>query len=322
VLGPLLGLWLPHLMCYLGFSILLQVTSGNEVADGSRWQSVAIAASYVIPLCAASFGLFREMRVLAARDHETMARSMTMPERQGALLAAQLTQIWDTLTGGRTEPPRLICQPSFGVLAHAYDNEDGQTIEVSAGLAGRAVHADPLALSILRHEVAHLVHGDLPAVRRHSAVAGAAIVSIDVALAICVVTALAVIIMTDLRQFPFPATAGNIVAVHLAITLAAVIVTIPLVLGRFVLRRYAGFIVALVEMRADVSAGIWGDGLQAFSGRLERDPSIRATTVRDVGLAISRRSLVICRRRRGPPCCRILADSPPRNWGTSRPRLP
>ena len=35
--------------------------------------------------------------------------------------------------------------------------------------------------------------------------------------------------------------------------------------------------VALTEMRADVAAGVWGDGLRAFSERLASDPTVRAT---------------------------------------------
>ena len=289
VLSPLLGLWLPYLRFYLSLSVLIQVQAnsvGKEVSDGSAWLFVAMVASFVAPLGAASFGLWRERRRLTTADKEAIAGGMKIPERQGPILAAQLKLIWDELKGGKISPPRLVCLPVLKeVHAHAYDNRDGQTIEVTASLASRVVRADPLAISILRHEVAHLVHGDLPAIRRLSIIAGAAIFSTDVAVAICLLATTVIVAVMDFGKFPLPATVANIVSVHLAILLAAFIVTIPLLLGRFILRRYAGFIFALIEMRADVSAGIWGEGLEAFSNCLKNDPSVSATTIRDIGLA-------------------------------------
>lgn len=282
VLSPLLGLWLPYLRFYLSLSVLILVQAnsvGKEASDGSAWLSVAMVASFVASLGAASFGLWRERRRLTIADKMVIAGGMKIPERQGPILAAQLKLIWDELKGGKTSPPRLVCQPFFGVRAHAYDNRDGQTIEVSVGLASRVVRDDPLGISILRHEVAHLVYSDLPAIRRLSIIAGAAIFSLDVAVAICSLATAVIFVVMYVGKFPLPVSA------YLAISLAAFIVMIPLLLGRFILRRYAGFIIALIEMRADVSAGIWGEGLESFSKRLRNDPSVPATTIRDVGLA-------------------------------------
>jgi hypothetical protein len=53
--------------------------------------------------------------------------------------------------------------------------------------------------------------------------------------------------LTDLGTFPLPATIWNIVAVHAAIALGALNVIMPLLLGRYAIRRYAGFSIALVE---------------------------------------------------------------------------
>ena len=189
------------------------------------------------------------------------------------------------MSGGRADCPRLVCYRNFKVLAHAYDNQNGQTIEVSVGLASRAVRDDPLALSILRHEVAHLVHHDLPAIRRESIAAGGAVLSADVVTAMCLLTMIIILAVTDFGKFTLPWSFTNIIEVHSAILLATLIITLPLVLGRYVIRRYASFIFALIEMRADVSAGIWGEGLESLSQRIKNDPDIRPTTVRELGFA-------------------------------------
>lgn len=288
VLCPLLGLWLPYQMFFVGLSVLIQAqasVTGTEVGDESPWTLVAIAVSVVIPLSAASIGLIRESRRQVAADKAALAGGMRLPVRQGAFLTSQLQLIWDKLKGKAFELPRVICRPTFAVLAHAYDIGDGQTIEVSAGLASRVVQADPLARAILRHEIAHLVYGDLRAVRRQSLAAAGSILSLNAALLICIVATLAIVAVTDLGTFPKPVTLANIISVHLTIFLGAILVILPLLLGRFIIRRYAGFNISLIETRADVCAGISGEGLQDFSSHLLNDPTIRPTTMRDVGLA-------------------------------------
>jgi hypothetical protein len=286
VLCPLLGYWLPSLMLSVGLSVALnaQATAHNEQAS-PIWFALSTVVAFAAPLCVLAIGAWRERQRLKIADAVAGA-GMTIPEPQAAMLRERVDTIWAELNAPEQRaPPRIICQPNFRVLAHAYDDPNGQTIEVSAGLASRVVADDHLAGSILRHEAAHLVYGDLPAIRRQSLAAAATVLAINVSLAICIGAALIVAILTDIGKFPLPPTLWNIVAVHLVIVLATINVTAPLLLGRYAVQRYSGFTVALTEMRADVAAGVWGDGLRAFSERLASDPTVRAPTVSDVGLA-------------------------------------
>ncbi len=288
VLSPLLCFWLPYLMFYLGLYLLIVIQASVGLGaggDGIRWSIQTSTISIVVPLSAALFGAWRESQRLRIEDHRAIASGIKMPEREEALLVEQLKLIWDKLQGdNQAPPPRLICR-NFGVWAHAYDRQDGQIIEVGSGLADRVVHDDPLAISILRHELAHLVYADLPAIRKQSIIAGAAIFSADVAL-VLVICALAVLVVgTGLAQFPSPATTAKLFSVRLAILIFGTIVMLPLLCGRMIARRYAGFIDALIEMRADVIAGIGGEGLAAFSSQIKDDSSVRASTISDFGLA-------------------------------------
>jgi hypothetical protein len=287
VLCPLLGYWLPSLMLEIGFEVALNAQASaahrDQVTPALLTLSTAIA--FTTPLCVLAAGAWRERRRLAKAD-AAAGTGMAIPEPQAEMLRSRVEAIWEDLkASGRRAPPRIICQPNFRVLAHAYDDKSGQTIEVSAGLAGRVVADDPIAASILRHEMAHLVYGDLPAIRRQSLAAAATVLAIDVSLAACIGATLIIGFLTDTGKFPLPPTLWNIVAVQLVIVLAALNVTVPLLLGRYAVRRYSGFTVALTEMRADVAAGVWGDGLRAFSERLASDPTVRATKASDIGLA-------------------------------------
>lgn len=286
VLGPLLGYWMPALMFSMGIAIVM-VTIATSAGYGEQHgiiETLPWVVGFSLPLITIAIGLLREQRRLAIADKDVDASGLLLPERQGAILRDRYGAIWRDLAG-TAEQPRLICAPRFGITAHAYEGSTGRAIEISSGLASRVVRDDPVALSILRHEVAHLVYRDLPAIRRQSLIGGAAIFSADCAMAICLLATVIIVCLTDFRPFPVTPTIANIVLVHLAILLATLIVVLPLLLGRYVVRRYAGFLVALAEMRADVSAGIWGAGLSDFSERLDQDPTVRGTTMLDQGLS-------------------------------------
>lgn len=247
--------------------------------------AIVMVVAFTAPLGVLAYGAQREWRRLRAAD-ASAGTGMALPATLKAQLTDRVGVVWRTLQVSAGRPaPLVVCQNNFAVMAHAYDSGSQQTLEVTAGLATRLAAEDPLAVSILRHEMAHLVYRDLPAIRRQGLAAAATVLAIDVALAICALAAFTIAILTDLGPFPLRPTAWSVVAVHVVIVLAALNVTMPLLLGRFAVKRYSGFIVALTEMRADVAAGVWGKGLSDFSSRLETDPTVRPPRVADIGLA-------------------------------------
>ncbi|OQP86549.1 hypothetical protein BTR14_08810 [Rhizobium rhizosphaerae] len=318
ILGPLLAYVLPGFMFSLGFAFVVTTTasySGYDLAKDSIWELLPWIIGFVLPIPALAIGGVREWCRLTRSDQLAQASGMRLPPVHRDQLHAILEQIWQSLSKTGSPSPKLICQPNFRIAAHAYEDRTGQAIEVTAGLAGRLLRDDPLALSILRHEVAHLVHKDLSAIRLQSLVAGAATFAADGAMAVCLCAAGLIVAYTDLGVFPMKATFSNILAVHMAILCATVIVVFPLLLGRYVVRRYSAFLVALVEMRADVCAGIWGGGLRSFSERLDSDPTVRTTTLRDRGLAYVSTAL-----SHFPPDERIALLSNPQRLGSPKLR--
>lgn len=288
-LVPVLGLWLPCVMTKFGVSVAEgAILTAAGAADESRttdWHLTGVAG-VLLPLIAFVVGHLREFRRQASGDRAARALSLKMPERQGKRLLDVIADAWSSLgsaAGGQV--PGVILRRSLGISAHAYDDRDGRTIEVSAGLATRIVRDDPLALAIIRHEIAHLVNRDLPKIRGQACFAAASAYAAMTAILTCWIAVATVLATFDLVRFPLDWTAANILAVHAAAVLATVLVTLPLLLGLFVMRRYAGFLVALAETRADVSAGLWGGGLTKFAAILERDPTVKHSTIQDVGLS-------------------------------------
>lgn len=295
ILCPLLAVWLPFIMFDLSISVLLQLTSyvtGTSAGDGSQssavWRGVAAGCA----VAGALFGIWREHRRHRIADGNPAVSALRVSDGDRGCLEEQLRTVWGHLTGRVANLPRLICQPTFGLSAHAYDNRTGQAVELSAGLASRVIAGDPLAMSILRHEVAHLAFRDLPWMRRQAIAASAMWWSALAALGACSLAALGAAATADLFQFPEQPTLSNVVSLHVALVLLTLIVAVPVLLACFIARRYAGFIVALMELRADVSAGIWGAGLREFSSRLSSDPSVRPATVREFGRAYLSPSLI------------------------------
>lgn len=283
-LGPMLGVWLPQLMLFVAFGIVSAVSQNTFGVATDGWLALAGPASFVLPVAIAISGLFRERRRLHDSDRDSVGAGIVIPAREHGVLAAHVRDIWRAL-GGDGEPPRIVCQPRFSVLAHAYEGVAGRIIEVTAGLAERVVRSDPLAMSILHHEVAHLRHGDLPALRGVSMAAQAMLAALKVSLLAGIFAVVFVLIAIDVVQFPLPVTLGNVVALHASLLVGAVVVALPLLVAMFIVRRYAGFIVALIETRADVSAGVWGPGRDEFARQIARDPTVRPGSMFERGLA-------------------------------------
>jgi hypothetical protein len=288
-LVPILGLWLPYALTQAAITVAMSAVGSavglTDTSDTVRHTDIALVGS-AIPICAFIYGLVQEFRRQSSDDKKARSTALPMPGRQGAVLLEDMASIWRSLeTKAGSRVPGVILQRSLGITAHAYDDRAGQNIEVSPGLATRIVHKDPLALSIVRHEMAHLVHKDLPAIKMQASAASAANYAMTAALIACTVASILVFIMTNFVKFPLDWTFGNFLSVNMVIVLALFIATLPLSLGLFVVSRYAGFLVALVEARADISAGLWGSGLQEFARAIERDPSVKTSTIREIGLA-------------------------------------
>ncbi|MGE0700416.1 MAG: hypothetical protein AB7O57_15070 [Hyphomicrobiaceae bacterium] len=276
VLVPVLGVWLPGIMIYLGWAFAGVSLSLTPSATALSLVSAAIALTAMI------WGYATEGRKLRETNERMIASRIELGADERTRVVARLSKVWSSLgTPGQAAPPGLICRPHFGVLAHAYDSDGECLIEVSSGLLARLLRDDPLAIAILRHELAHLVHHDLPVMRRHNALLGGATTASVVAIAI---TSLAVLFIaavgfTDAVRSGQALSLSILLRGLIAIAAFGATIAVAIPVGLYALKRYAGFIVALMELRADVSAGVWGGGgeLEALSHALEHDVSVRRT---------------------------------------------
>lgn len=297
VLCPVLGLVSPCLLIFVSLSILAVVVSSaidQPALEEVKWSGLVLALSAAISIGALLIGLSRQRRAVLLADRQTRKEQMPLPLEMAAQLRDRFEAMWRSLpVKASMNAPALIFQQNLGIAAHAYDDpEEGIAVEISSGLASRILANDPLATPILRHEATHLVFRDLQAIRIQSICAGGSLLSAYCALTVCATVTAALLAASILEPMPMPKTFLNVASVDLAILLAGLIVSSPLVLGVFVLRRYAGLLVALIEMRADVCAGLWGKGLKDFTEQIQRDPTVRTSKVLDLVLAYISPSLI------------------------------
>jgi hypothetical protein len=290
VLCPVLGLLSPCLLMFVSLSILVVAVSsalGQPALEQMMWSTLIFAFSAAMAIGALLTGSVRERRAVLQADRLARQEPMPLPPELEASLRDRFDAVWQALPV-KTSPraPTLIVQPSWDVTAHAYDDpKEGMAVEISSGLASRVLANDPLGAPILRHEATHLVFRDLRMIRLQSIWAAGSLFSAYFALAICALVAVALLAVSMVKPWPIPKTVLNGASVALAIVLATLIVAAPLLLGVFVLRRYAGLLVALIEMRADVCAGLWGRGLEEFTDQIRRDRTVRTSGIVDLALA-------------------------------------
>jgi len=287
VLVPVLGAWLPGLLIYVSLAAAATVLS---IGTTGGW----IATLPVLALLVAMpLGFGARRRSLIESDAQAAATWLKLGAAEYASAMSKLSAIWSQARGRPSDLPRLVCRPHFGVLAHAYDCNGERTIEVSVGLMSRLLRDDPVANAILRHELAHLIYNDLPRMRLQSQLVGAcqySIISAGVACGLATLVMAIAGLVGQLQSAPSVSFGGLVLGlVALLAFMATISVVLPI--GAYALRRYAGFIIALMELRADASAGHAGEGLKKFSQDLERDTSIRPTTFWDYGLAYLSTSL-------------------------------
>ena len=204
--------------------------------------------------------------------------------RQGEALDQIVAELWRPLAKGRQGPPLVMWFSNFNVLASASESGRSRVIEVSSALWERAVRRDAVAIGILVHEMAHLVFRDGRRLRPLEAIVPAARLVLKLTMAGIVATAVVAAIVSSMESGGAPMHSLLLREVSV-VAFAALVLLIPS-LANLIIRRQAALITALIEIRADIVAGIWTNGLSGFAHSLAQDPSVKSSSLAEISHSI------------------------------------
>jgi Zn-dependent protease with chaperone function len=201
---------------------------------------------------------------------------------KGRLMITKLSDIWSKSNLKNRPIPEIKWFVNFNVLARAVDNKTNQRIEVSSSLWERVTVNDPIGEIILTHEVAHLVFKDIPIFLLLDHTVKVVCQIIRFILRLSVITLLYVVFYEIYIDFKND-VANKIVLLHLiGVPFVYVLVVAPLLMGEIVIRRYAGFIGSMMELRADIYAAEKCSGLTNFMSLFKHDDSVHKSTKADL----------------------------------------
>lgn len=287
LLLPLLGLFFPAVFTALSLYIAVNaiaslpgLATSNENAALPYWLGLLLISGAGLVATA----VFTARQALRQELATNLLPEDRKPPRgaEGQLLAERVASIWARLPARGRPVPSIVWYSNFNILAHAYDTLGAQTIEVSSGLWERVTKDDPVASGILAHETAHLVFRDPPMFRVLAVATATLRRLLWIVLGIAIAATAIVILSQTAKDIVSRNSVAAVLKHTLAIATVAVLVLVALPLGIIIVRRYSGFIVSVMEIRADVAAAIWTSGLTSFATALANDPTLRRSTLTDL----------------------------------------
>lgn len=239
----------------------------------------------VVPPLFTMYGwhLYRRLastRVLSNDSRKTKALPDTDKARA---LSDAVANLWNVVGNSGKPAPQVVWFINFNALARAVELTGLSQIQVSSGLWDRFVKKDSLGTIILAHEIAHLVHRDLPVFATLDATVSAIrklVRWISYAAVFAAICAAGYELRTDITSHQNM----RVILIHLAgVPVVTTFVIFPLWLGDWVIRRYGGFITSLMELRADVTAAEWTEN---FTQALGQDATVHKSSLRELGQSL------------------------------------
>ncbi|PHR06083.1 MAG: hypothetical protein COB29_10945, partial [Sulfitobacter sp.] len=264
------------------FHSLVILSTGTEPEQSIGYaNNIAVFAIAVLTVLAVAILVGWRAHIRAVSDDRNKLKTRHQPEgRQGKLLKELVQVIWSELVSDQRQIPKICWFRSGSMLGHAYSHDGIQVIEVSHVLWKRLISQDPLSIAILRHEIAHLFHGDLPRIRLITALAVGAQAALNCVMIVgC--TGVLIVAAAHLSQF-----SGNPISLFKEITgilIVSGLILIALPLAHALVRRQSSLLYALIEMRADVSADVWGNGQNSLASSIKSERSTVPTTLMELG---------------------------------------
>lgn len=246
-------------------------------AAASLWSGMLIA----VPILA--FAVYRggsATRAKLAQDAFAPDSRYKRVQTQWAAtpLLALVDELWAKLPRTTGAAPITVWFANLGVVARALSSHEGPCIAVSAGLWERIVKGDPLARVVLLHEMAHLAFRDLRTIAIFEGIAEASRVVLATLFRAVGITlvwlALVEIMQGALTGRPSIVIVGRVIGLLIVGGIVGGLAPLLLLL----IRRYLGFLISLLELRADVVAAMWVGGLDRFASAFAHDTTIHQTT--------------------------------------------
>ena len=240
---------------------------------------LSVIAGVIFSIAVPLKAIFADHRTFVA-DNRANFNQMDQPKgNMGRKLEDVIRATWVAAGWNKDTSPSVRLNPNPNVLARVHEVDSENAIEISKGLWRRLVRQDELGLTIIRHEFAHIVYRDRRTIHRLSLLAEGTLAALRSTLKFALISLAIVLLATTTDSFP---NEDSVPVVGATRTVAAVLflaffILIAIPLSMIFVRRHIGFLFCLIEVRADIAAGIWGNGLVRFSRSLETDKGIRPT---------------------------------------------
>lgn len=258
----------------------------TEISASVDWMGKWVEEQFWVMFAVAAIACASAAVVQIVKDNRQSAkpalhRRLRSPIGPAGLILTNIVDaLWRSLpaTRGRS-PPTILWFPNFNVLARTEEQGLSQSLQISSTLWDRTVRGDVVAHGILAHELAHLVYRDGRRLRPLETVITAARRILNVAsgcvLATAIASAVTYLIWSYVAFNELLWRAASVMG------LSVLVLLIP-VLSLLTIRRQSAFITALIEVRADVSAGVWTGGISKFGDTLANDQTLKGSSISDL----------------------------------------
>lgn len=243
------------------------------------WLTFFVAVLLLARFMAGCVGALRR----DGRTEAELAARMRQPKGSaGQMLNEAISRIWLATHSAARPAPSVVWYSSFQVAAHARSTAEGDRIFISSALWDRVAKRDLTADLILAHEMGHIVHCDWRTFRRLSVVLSGIRATLAFSKVCAIAAAMTVLLFLSLSGVIDHEPLWEVFKLGLATAALSALCYLLLALSDRFVRRYASFIVALMEVRADLCAALWTVGPHKFAQQLESDPSLQRSTAADL----------------------------------------
>lgn len=285
VLTPTIAIIFPGVVILLAATLLTNVLAADSTVAG--WIEHAKASPLVVA-CFATLAVaaWTAARIWLERDRTVRSQLRDPAGKAGEDLKTIVADQWKQLSGDASPCPFVRWFPALDIAAYAVERRAQPEVHVSAGLWRALIEGQRPARAILAHELAHVLHKDARLLRCIEAIARATSVVTLFAGAIALMTLGALLVHIGVDAWMAGQTLTAVLFRALQTLGAAAVILIILPLGWFAIRRQVAFITSLVEVRADVCAAEWTEGLERYTQAFAETERMVASTRVDLLVAM------------------------------------
>lgn len=291
VVTPLIAVALPIvLISFATFEVFQSVGSlwnGINALPAVPVEFGALMFFMAILLLARFVSSCRESVNADRKTEADLADRLRQPKGSaGQVLRETIIRIWRLTPSQAKHAPEVAWYSGFQVAAHARCTDEGDRIYVSSALWDRVNKQDLTAELILAHEMGHVLHRDWRTFRRLSLAMHGIRSTLGFSKVFVICATVTVLCLTGVAGAIHGGAMWTVARLEFATIAIATLCFLLLIFSDLFLRRYASFIVAMIEVRADLSAALWTIGLDGFAKHLESDSTLHRSTAADLRRSI------------------------------------